>query len=115
MPRAFKDAQAKWFPEGSLADLPDIEAQRDAFPILGWEIQPGDAVCFHMLMLHAAKGVDGPQRRRVFSLRFLGDDITHAPRRWKTSPDFPGLTAELPVGAAMNHPLFPLLWSAALK
>ena len=115
MPRAFKDAQAKWFPEGSLADLPDIEAQRDAFPILGWEIQPGDAVCFHMLMLHAAKGVDGPQRRRVFSLRFLGDDITHAPRRWKTSPDFPGLTAELPMGAAMNHPLFPLLWSAALK
>ena len=25
------DSEAKWFPEGSLADLPDIEADRDAW------------------------------------------------------------------------------------
>jgi ectoine hydroxylase-related dioxygenase (phytanoyl-CoA dioxygenase family) len=112
MPRSFMDAQAQWFPEGSLADLPDIDARRSDFPILGWELEPGDAVCFHMLMLHAARGVDGTRRRRVFSVRFLGDDITHAPRRWKTSPEFPGLAAELPAGAAMEHPLFPILWRA---
>jgi ectoine hydroxylase-related dioxygenase (phytanoyl-CoA dioxygenase family) len=112
MPRSFMDAQAKWFPEGSLADLPDIEAAREAFPILGWDLEPGDAVCFHMLILHAARGVTGAQRRRVFSVRFLGDDIRHAPRRWTTSPAFPGLAAELPPGAPMHHPLFPLLWKA---
>ena len=112
MPRSFMDAQAKWFPEGSLADLPNIEAAREKFPILGWDLQPGDAVCFHMLMLHAARGVAGKQRRRVFSVRFLGDDMTHAPRRWKTSPEFPDLE-HLPAGAAMNHPLFPLLWQAS--
>jgi ectoine hydroxylase-related dioxygenase (phytanoyl-CoA dioxygenase family) len=111
MPRSFMDAQAKWFPEGTLADLPDIESNRDAYPVLGWELQPGDAVCFHMLMLHAARGV-GARRRRVFSVRFIGDDIRHAPRRWKTSPEFPGLISELPAGAPMNHPLFPLLWRA---
>jgi ectoine hydroxylase-related dioxygenase (phytanoyl-CoA dioxygenase family) len=110
MPRSFMDAQAKWFPEGTLADLPDIEAAREAFPILGWELEPGDAVCFQMLTLHAARGVSGPHRRRVFSVRFLGDDITHAPRRWRTSPEFPGLTEALPAGAPMNHALFPLLW-----
>jgi ectoine hydroxylase-related dioxygenase (phytanoyl-CoA dioxygenase family) len=110
MPRSFMDSQAKWFPEGSLADLPDIEANRSGFPILGWELEPGDLVCFHMLTLHAAQGVDGHHRRRVFSVRFLGDDITHAPRGWKTSPEFPGLAQELPAGAPMNHPLFPLLW-----
>jgi ectoine hydroxylase-related dioxygenase (phytanoyl-CoA dioxygenase family) len=110
MPRSFMDAQAKWFPEGALADLPDIEAARDAFPILGWELEPGDAVCFQMLTLHAAQGVSGPHRRRVFSVRFLGDDITHAPRRWRTSPEFPGLKEALPAGAPMNHALFPLLW-----
>jgi ectoine hydroxylase-related dioxygenase (phytanoyl-CoA dioxygenase family) len=111
MPRSFMDSQAKWFPDGSLADLPDIEAHRSDFPILGWELEPGDLVCFHMLTLHAARGA-GPHRRRVFSVRFLGDDITHAPRRWKTSPDFPGLADELPVGAPMDHPLFPILWRA---
>jgi ectoine hydroxylase-related dioxygenase (phytanoyl-CoA dioxygenase family) len=110
MPRSFMDSQAKWFPEGSLADLPDIEANRSRFPIVGWELEPGDLVCFHMLTLHASRGVDGHHRRRVFSVRFMGDDITHAPRRWKTSPEFPGLTDELPAGAPMNHSLFPVLW-----
>jgi ectoine hydroxylase-related dioxygenase (phytanoyl-CoA dioxygenase family) len=109
MPRTFLDAQAKWFPEGSLADLPDIDARRADYPILGWALEPGDVVCFQMLTLHAAAGVAG-RRRRVFSVRFLGDDITHAPRAWRTSPDFPGLATELPAGAPMCHRLFPLLW-----
>jgi ectoine hydroxylase-related dioxygenase (phytanoyl-CoA dioxygenase family) len=104
------DAEAKWFPEGTLADLPNIDVAREKFPILGWDLQPGDAVCFHMLMLHGARGVTGAHRRRVFSVRFLGDDIRHTPRRWKTSPEFPGLAEELPAGAPMSHPLFPVLW-----
>ena len=110
MPRSFRDAQARWFPEGSLGDLPDIDADRGAHRILGWELEPGDAVCFHMLTLHAAGGVLAGRRRRVFSVRLLGDDIRHAPRRWQTSPDFPDLAPGLPAGAPMEHPLFPLLW-----
>jgi ectoine hydroxylase-related dioxygenase (phytanoyl-CoA dioxygenase family) len=109
MPRTFMDRRAKWFPEGALAELPDIDAARDRYNILGWELEPGDVVCFHMLALHAAAGVDGDHRRRVFSVRFLGDDMTHAPRDWTTSPPFPGLADELPAGAPMEHPLFPLL------
>jgi ectoine hydroxylase-related dioxygenase (phytanoyl-CoA dioxygenase family) len=112
MPRSFMDHQAKWFPEGSLADLPDIEATRAQQPILGWELEPGDVVCFHMLALHAAAGVDGDRRRRVFSVRFLGDDMRHAPRSWVTSPEFPGLAERLPAGAPLDDPLFPLLWEA---
>lgn len=109
MPRTFMDNIAKWFPEGSLAELPDIESARETFPIIGWELNPGDIVCFHMLTLHFASGVH-EQRRRAFSVRFLGDDITHAPRKWATSPDFPGLSEQLPGGAPMEHPLFPIIW-----
>ena len=109
MPRSFLSNEARWFPEGSLQELPDIEADRTRQPILGWAIEPGDFVCFHMLTLHAAGGVEGSRRRRVFSLRFLGDDIRHAPRRWVTSPPFVGLEQSLPAGAPMDHPLFPLL------
>ena len=111
MPRSFMDAQARWFPEGSLADLPDIEADRSRWPIVGWALAPGDVVCFHMLTLHASAGSTQP--RRVFSARFLGDDMVHAPRAWETSPDFPGLEDELPAGAAMEHPLFPVVWPRA--
>ncbi|MBS1175614.1 MAG: phytanoyl-CoA dioxygenase [Proteobacteria bacterium] len=113
MPRSFMDSQAKWFPEGSLAELPDIEGTRARQPILGWELEPGDVVCFHMLALHASAGVDGDRRRRVFSVRFLGEDMRHAPRAWVTSPEFPGLAERLPAGAPMDDPLFPVLWTAA--
>ncbi len=112
MPRTFMDNQAKWFPEGSLADLPDVEAARNDYPILGWAVEPGDVVAFHMLALHAAGGVDGDRRRRVFSVRMLGDDTTHAPRGWVTSPPFPGLAERLPAGAPMQDALFPVLWPA---
>lgn len=110
MPRSFKENQAKWFPEGSLVDLPDIEAARGDYPIVGWEIEPGDVVCFHMLTLHGAGGVAEDRRRRVFSVRFLGDDMRHAPRPWTTSPEFPGLRERLPEGAPLNDELFPVLW-----
>lgn len=109
MPRTFMDNEAKWFPEGSLEELPDIEADRSRYRILGWALEPGDAVFFNMLTLHASGGVSGPHRRRAFSVRFLGDDMTHAPRAWTTSPPFPGLVDELPAGADMDHPLFPRL------
>jgi len=109
MPRTFRDAQAKWFPEGSLVDLPDIEGDREAFDILGWALEPGDVVAFNMLTLHAAAG--STHRRRVFSARYIGDDVRHAPRRWATSPEFPGLETEIPAGAPMDHPLFPNVWT----
>ncbi|WP_137121922.1 phytanoyl-CoA dioxygenase family protein [Segeticoccus rhizosphaerae] len=113
MPRSFMTNEAKWFPEGSLNDLPDVEADRGAHDIRGWAMEPGDAVFFHMLTLHHSYGVPGTSRRRAFSLRFLGDDMVHAPRRWVTSPQFDGLEDELPGGSPMDHPLFPVLRETA--
>jgi len=112
VPLSFRDSQAKWFQPGELQDLPDVDGHPGDFRVLGWELAPGDAVCFHMLALHASEGVGGTHRRRVLSLRFLGDDARHAPRRWRTSPEFPGLDRELPPGAPMEHPLFPVVWTA---
>lgn len=110
MPRSFMDDRARWFPEGTLADLPDIDGNPDDFEVLGWAMEPGDAVFFNMLTLHAAGGVAAGRRRRVLSIRLLGDDMVHAPREWDTSPTFEGLADELPAGAPMDHPLFPVLW-----
>ncbi len=110
LPRTFLDDEAKWFPEGMLAELPDIDGDPERWPVLRWALAPGDAVFFDMATLHAAAGVSGPNRRRVLSLRFLGDDMVHAPRPWDTSPPFPDLADELPAGAPMDHPLFPVVW-----
>ncbi len=111
MPRSFLDDQAKWFPDGSLAEIPDFAAAPHRWRILAWELEPGDAVFFDMLTVHGSAGVPGPGRRRVLSVRLLGDDMVHAPRRWTTSPPFDGLDGEIPAGAPMDHPMFPVLWT----
>ena len=110
MPRTFRDQQAKWFPDGTLAELPDIDAHPQDFRQLAWALEPGDAVAFHMLALHASSGTAPGLRRRVFSARYLGDDARHAVRNWRTSPPFPGLAQRLPDGAPMDDTLFPVVW-----
>jgi ectoine hydroxylase-related dioxygenase (phytanoyl-CoA dioxygenase family) len=110
MPRTFLAGEARWFPEGTLAELPDIEANREAFTIRRFEMEPGDAIFFDFLTVHGAPGFPFAGRRRVLSLRYLSEEARHAPRRWRTSPPFDGLEAELPDGAVMDHALFPLVW-----
>ena len=110
MPRTFLNRQARWFPEGSLAELPDIDADPDAFDIRRFDLQPGDAIFFDFLSVHGAPGFPYRSRRRILSLRYLAADARHAPRPWRTSPPFDGLQAELPAGSVMDHPLFPVVW-----
>jgi ectoine hydroxylase-related dioxygenase (phytanoyl-CoA dioxygenase family) len=112
MPRTFLSREARWFREGSLAELPDIDADRGAFDIRRFDLQPGDAIFFDFLTVHGAPGFRYDTPRRVLSLRYLSADARHAPRPWRTSPPFPGLDRELPAGAALDHPLFPVAWPA---
>ena len=58
--------------------------------------------------LHAAAG--SPTRRRVVSLRLVGDAVRWAPRPHRTSPPYPevGLSA----GDPLEHDGFPELWHA---
>jgi ectoine hydroxylase-related dioxygenase (phytanoyl-CoA dioxygenase family) len=110
MPRTFLTGEARWFPEGALAELPDIEADRSRFDLRRYELAAGDAILFDFLTVHGAPGFPFSGRRRVLSLRYLSQEVRHAPRRWRTSPPFHGLEAELPDGATMDHPLFPVVW-----
>lgn len=109
MPRSFVKGTSMVFDEGALEEVPDIEADRDSYEIRGWAMEPGDAVAFNMLTLHAAAG--SPTRRRAFSLRLIGDDVRYAPRPHRTSPPFEELgDGSLRPGAPLDHPLFPVIW-----
>ena len=52
-PRRF-NAQPLYGDADSFAPLPDIDADRDAWDIRGYALEPGDAVCFHFLTVHGA-------------------------------------------------------------
>ncbi len=112
IPRTFLTKEARWFPDGSLAELPDIDADRGAWDLRRYDLQPGDAIFFDFLTVHGAPGFGYPTRRRILSLRYLSAGATHAPRAWRTSPPYDDLRGELPVGAPMDHPLFPVVWPA---
>ena len=67
-----------------LPRLPDIEAERakdpNAWDVLSWDLEPGDAVVLHSGALHGGAPVDAacPTRHTVV-LRFFGDDLRYRP------------------------------------
>lgn len=60
--------------------LPDIEADRETYPIVGWATQPGDVIAFHPSILHGGGATTEHTRRETLSLRYFGDDAVIAAR-----------------------------------
>jgi ectoine hydroxylase-related dioxygenase (phytanoyl-CoA dioxygenase family) len=97
--------------EGDASEaVPDVEANREALDILGWGVEPGDAVAFTFRTLHGAPANASPTRRRVISLRWVGDDAVFADRLGATSPAFPDL--EYTPGEAFEGGEFPVIYDA---
>jgi ectoine hydroxylase-related dioxygenase (phytanoyl-CoA dioxygenase family) len=88
--------------------VPDMERDRDRYTVLGWAMQPGDAVAFDFRTLHGAPSNSTGNRRRAVSFRWVGDDARFARRPGKTSPPFPHLT--FTDGAPFEGPDFPVVW-----
>ena len=86
-----------------------LEALRDELDILGWEMEPGDAVAFNFRTLHGAPANASPNRRRVISMRWVGDDAVFAKRLGTTSPAFPDL--DYTPGTPFDAPEFPVLYT----
>jgi ectoine hydroxylase-related dioxygenase (phytanoyl-CoA dioxygenase family) len=89
-------------------EMPDIDARREDFRILGWALEPGDAVAFHFATVHGAAATTHAQtRRRVFSARWVGDGTVFVDRGGRGSPPFRHLT--LRDGDPLDGPDFPLI------
>lgn len=88
--------------------VPDVEAKREDWPVIGFAMEPGDAVAFDFRTLHGAPANTTANRRRAVSFRWVGDDARFAKRQGRTSPPFPHLTFE--DGAPFEGPDFPMVW-----
>ena len=96
------------YADDDFVETPDIEAQRGALSIVGWAMEPGDAVAFNFRTLHGAPANASARTRRVVSSRWVGDDARWAERKGPTSPPFPHL--HLADGAPFEAPDFPLVY-----
>lgn len=96
------------YPNDKGEKIPDIDAIRKELDIRGWKMQPGDAVAFNFRTLHSAPANTSTIRRRVTSIRWVGDDARFVKRPGKTSPYFPDLEYE--DGAPFSGKEFPILY-----
>ena len=70
--------------KGFMADfegekMPDVEADRASYDIVGFDVEPGDALFFSSWIIHGSPGNAGDHRRVALSTRWLGDDATWYP------------------------------------
>ncbi len=95
----------------SSIELPDIDAAREKYRILGWAMEPGDAVAFDFHCVHGAPANTSPAlRRRVMSARWVGEDAYFIDRKGRGSPPMRHLT--LADGAPLDGADFPVVWRA---
>ena len=93
-----------------LPRLPDIEADRDAFDIISWDIAPGDVLVFHPAMLHGGAPTHPGGRRRTLTLRFFGRDAVYVARPGNgVAPMVEGLHDRLRPGQPFRDDAFPEL------
>jgi len=99
--------------ETGLEYIPDIEADRDQYDIVSWDLEPGDALAFNFLTVHGAPpNHSSVHRRRGFSARLVGDDARWATRSGPTSPPYPELHERLEHGASLDSvDAFPIVYS----
>ena len=92
-----------------LPRLPDIEADRDAFNIMSWDITPGDVIIAHPGVLHGGGPTSNTSQRRAITIRCYGDDIVFAlrPPTRPTVPLTPGLSLSLQPGEPLRSPYYP--------
>ena len=90
--------------------MPDIQLQREDYPLVSWDLEPGDAYAFHGLTVHGSGGnLKGYRRRRGYAVRYTGDDVVY--------DSSPGTNAHLRSenhsdGDLLDSERYPVVWPA---
>lgn len=112
-PRMFGDFSDYDYEGRGYETVPDIDGRRADYRILAWDLEPGDALLFSFLTLHAAPANRSRRRRRAFVSRWLGDDVRFCRRPGTTSPPYPDIG--LAPGDPMREDWFPVVWPSRAR
>jgi hypothetical protein len=93
--------------------FPDIEADPEGFGVVSWDMQPGDCVAFNSRIMHGGSGkLDKDCGLRVFTTKWLGDDVRIKFRDCGMDPDHSAIMTEygLKPGDRPGTELYPQVW-----
>lgn len=109
-PQKPEDPGSGFYGEG-LPILPDIQADRDAFPIVSWQVNPGDVIVHSPSTIHGGGPTGREGKRRALAIRMYGEDVVFAkrPESRPTVPLTPGLSRHLKPGDPLRSPWYPAL------
>ena len=97
------------------AAIPDIDANRERFGVVSWDMEPGDCVAFNSRILHGGSGkLEKDRELRVFTSKWLGDDARIKFRECGMDPDHSAIMTEygLKPGDRPGTDLYPKIWEA---
>ena len=111
-PDGLTDIDRVDFSRVASAEFPDIDADPQAFGVTSWDMQPGDCVAFNSRIMHGGSGKLGEdQGLRVFTTKWLGDDVHIKFREQGMDPDHSAVMTErgLKPGDRPGTDLYPRL------
>jgi ectoine hydroxylase-related dioxygenase (phytanoyl-CoA dioxygenase family) len=104
--------KAGWTADARGEACPPIDAARSQYDIVGFDVEPGDALVFSAWTLHGARGNAGSQRRVALSTRWLGDDALWHPQPWSDPTVKQENVSIAPGEYPADDDRFPIVWSA---
>ena len=105
------------YKEMGLDPMPDINSNLKDYELLSWDVNPGDIIVHHPLVIHGSAGnFSSDTRRRGLALRYIGDDVTwdDRPGTFMTNKNVKSILPSLNFknGQSLNSELFPRLWNS---
>ena len=95
-------------------EFPDINADPERFGVVNWELQPGDCIAFNGRTMHGGSGkLDNDTNLKVFTTKWMGDDVRIKFRNYGMDPDFSSVMMKkgLKSGDRPSTDMYPLVWS----
>ena len=112
-PDAKDDVDHSDFSHAADRPVPDIAADPERYGVVSWDMEPGDCAVFNSRIMHGGSGrLPDNTELRVFTSKWLGDNVRIAFRDVGMDPDFSELmTAHgLGPGDRPGTELLPRLW-----
>ncbi len=94
-------------------DFPDINADPEKFGVISFDMQPGDCLAFNSRTMHGGSGkLDDDRELRVFTTKWLGDDVRIKFRECGMDPDHSAVMTQrgLKPGDRPGTDLYPQVW-----
>jgi len=113
-PKAF-DGEANWTADFEGEECPDIEADRGNYDIIGFDVEPGDALAFSSWIIHGSPPNAGTNRRVAISTRWLGPDATWSPHAGCDPTITQADTTDTPGQLVRDDDRFPIAWPQLVK